>query len=276
MTAHVDVMDLVSQMKSADECFALATVVRTVSVTAAKAGAKAIIRPDGSIAAGWIGGGCARGAVLKAARDSLADGQPRLVSVQPEDLLADLGVAAGDNRNGVRFAKNSCPSQGTMDIFIEPVLPRPALVVLGASPVAFALTGLAGQFGFHVSIAAADADLEQASEADIRLAGFDLDGLPIAPRFIVVSTQGKGDETALKAALSTDAAYIGFVGSHKKMAVLKTRLEAEGISANRLAMIKGPAGLDLGAITPEEIALSILAEIITLRRKGQRENVTPV
>src|ERR1700681_1392337 len=106
MTVHVEVMDLVSQLKAADETFVLATVVRTVSVTAAKAGAKAVIRPDGRIAAGWIGVGCARGAVLKAAREALADGEPRLVSVRPENLLAELGVKPGENRDGVRFAEN--------------------------------------------------------------------------------------------------------------------------------------------------------------------------
>ena len=133
MTAHVDVMDLVAQLKAAEQTFVLATVVRTVSVTAAKAGAKAIIRPDGTIVAGWIGGGCARGAVLKAAREALADGEPRMVSVQPENLLAELGVKPGENRDGVRFAQNMCPSKGTMDIFVEPVLPHPSLVILGAA-----------------------------------------------------------------------------------------------------------------------------------------------
>src|SRR5262245_41673516 len=102
MTAHVEVMDLVAQMKSAGRAFVLATVVRTVSVTAAKAGAKAIIAPDGTIVAGWIGGGCARSAVLKAAREALADGAPRMVSVQPQDLLAELGVKAGESRGGIR------------------------------------------------------------------------------------------------------------------------------------------------------------------------------
>ena len=112
MTAHVEVMDLVAQMKAAEQAFVLATVVRTVSVTAAKAGAKAIIRPDGTIVAGWIGGGCARGAVLKAAREALADGEPRMVSVQPENLLAELGVKPGENRDGVRFAEQHVPEQG--------------------------------------------------------------------------------------------------------------------------------------------------------------------
>src|SRR2546422_9222048 len=114
MTAHVEVMDLVARMKSAEQPFVLATVIRTVSVTAAKAGAKAIIRPDGTIVAGWIGGGCARGAVLRAAREALADGEPRMVSVQTGNLLAHLGVKPGEDRDGVRFAQNICPSEGTM------------------------------------------------------------------------------------------------------------------------------------------------------------------
>src|SRR6201991_527448 len=118
MTAHVEVMELVARLKAAEETFVLATVVRTVSVTAAKAGAKAIIRPDGRIEAGWIGGGCARGATLKAARDALADGQSRLISVQPENLLEELGVKPGEDRDGIKFATNMCPSRGTMDIFV--------------------------------------------------------------------------------------------------------------------------------------------------------------
>ena len=154
MTRHVEVMDLVAQLKAAEEAFVLATVVRTVSVTAAKAGAKAIIRPDGTIVAGWIGGGCARGAVLKAARDALADGEPRMVSVQPENLLAELGVKPGENRDGVRFAENMCPSKGTMDVFVEPVLPHPSLVILGVSPVALSLATQARQLGYHVTLAA--------------------------------------------------------------------------------------------------------------------------
>ncbi len=151
MTAHAEVIDLVAQLKAAEQPFALATVVRTVSVTAAKAGAKAIIRPDGTITAGWIGGGCARGAVLKAAREALLDGEPRMISIQPENLLAELGVKPGENREGVRFAKNMCPSQGTMDIFVEPVLPHPSLVILGASPVALSLASQARTLGFHVT-----------------------------------------------------------------------------------------------------------------------------
>jgi xanthine dehydrogenase accessory factor len=275
MSAHAEVTELVSKLKAADEAFVLATVVRTLSATAAKAGAKAVIRPDGTIAAGWIGGGCARGAVLRAARSALADGQPRLVSVQPEHLLAELGVKPGENRGGVRFAKNMCPSKGTMDIFVEPVLPRPSLVILGASPIAIALAEQAGRLGFHVTIAAPPGDLQQVPEADALVQSYDLAHLAEGRRFVVVSTQGQGDEAALKAAMSVGAAYRAFVGSRRKMAVLRQKLAKEGVDAVSLDAVKAPAGLDLGAITPEEIALSILAEITIERRRGQRGSAMP-
>lgn len=271
MTPPTEVLDLVAKLKAAEQVFALATVVRTVSVTAAKAGAKAVISPDGTIVAGWIGGGCARGAVLKAARDCIADGQPRMVSVQPEDVLAELGVTAGENRDGVRFAKNMCPSRGTMDIFVEPVLPHPSLVVLGASPVAMSLAAQARALGYHVTLAAPAGDIAAAPEADVVVDGFVPHDLNEARRFVVVSTQGKGDEAALKAALAIPAEYHAFVGSRRKMAALRAKLTADGAPADAIASIKAPAGLDLGAITPEEIAMSILAEITLERRRGQRD-----
>jgi xanthine dehydrogenase accessory factor len=273
MTAHVEVMDLVAQMKAAEQAFALATVVRTVSVTAAKAGAKAIIRPDGTIVAGWIGGGCARGAVLKAAREALRDGEPRMVSVQPEDLLAELGVKPGDYRDGVRFASNMCPSKGTMDIFVEPVLPHPSLVIFGASPVAMSLATQARQLGYHVTLSAPSADLVVIPDTDTLVDGYALGELTSTRRFIVVSTQGKGDEAALRAAVSVDAEYHAFVGSRRKMTVLRDKLAAAGVAPEALDRVKAPAGLDLGAITPEEIAMSILAEITVERRRGQRDAI---
>jgi len=270
MGAHVEVMDLVAQMKADEQIFVLATVVRTVSVTAAKAGAKAIIRPDGTIVAGWIGGGCAKGAVLKAAREALADGEPRMVSVRPENLLAELGVKPGETREGVRFASNMCPSKGTMDIFVEPVLPHPSLVILGASPVALSLAAQARPLGYHVTLAAPAVDLAGTPDVDVLIGGFALGELHDAKRFVVVSTQGKGDETALRAALATKAAYHAFVSSRRKMAALREKLVAQGVDAALIDRVKAPAGLDLGAITPEEIAMSILAEITLERRRGQR------
>jgi xanthine dehydrogenase accessory factor len=271
MGAHVEVMDLVAQMKAAEQAFVLATVVRTVSVTAAKAGAKAIIRPDGTIVAGWIGGGCAKGAVLKAAREALADGEPRMVSVQPENLLAELGVRPGDNKDGVRFVSNMCPSKGTMDIFVEPVLPHPSLVILGASPVAMSLAAQARQLGYHVTLAVPAADLTAEPDAHVIVDGFVPRYLNEARRFVVVSTQGKGDEAALKQAIAIQAEYRAFVGSRRKMAALREKLIASGVDTVAIDGVKAPAGLDLGAITPEEIAMSILAEITIERRRGQRE-----
>lgn len=271
MGAHVELMDLVAQMKAAEQTFVLATVVRTVSVTAAKAGAKAIIAPDGTIVAGWIGGGCAKGAVLKAAREALADGEPRMISVQPENLLAELGVRPGETREGVGFASNMCPSKGTMDIFVEPVLPHPSLIVLGASPVALSLAAQARRLGYHVTLAAPAADLTAAVDADVVVDGFETGDLNNARRFVVVSTQGKGDEAALKQALAIDAVYHAFVGSKRKMAALRDRLAASGLDPAAIDRVKAPAGLDLGAITPEEIAMSILAEVTLERRRGQRD-----
>jgi xanthine dehydrogenase accessory factor len=271
MGAHVEVMDLVAQMKAAEQAFVLATVVRTVSVTAAKAGAKAIIRPDGTIVAGWIGGGCAKGAVLKAAREALVDGKPRMVSVQPENLLAELGVKPGETKEGVRFASNMCPSKGTMDIFVEPVLPHPSLIILGASPVALSLAAQARRLGYHVALAAPAADLTAVPDADVVIDGFEPRHLNNARRFVVVSTQGKGDEAALKQALAIEATYHAFVGSKRKMAALRDKLIAIGLDPVAIDRVKAPAGLDLGAITPEEIAMSILAEITIERRRGQRD-----
>ncbi len=268
-----DLLDVISEMKAKGEPFALATVVRTVAATAAKAGAKAVILPDGTVSEGWIGGGCARAAFLKAAREALADGQPRLVSVQPLDVLREQGIEPGEERAGVRFAKNMCPSHGTMDVFVEPVLPRPRIVVCGASPVAVAIAELARRIGFAVTACAPSVDQAAFTEVDRRIEGYALPVGARGTRYIVVSTQGRGDEVALQAALTVEAEYVAFVGSRKKAAALKEALSARGVDPTRLAKLKAPAGLDLGAITPEEIALSILAEIVALRRGGQTRGV---
>jgi xanthine dehydrogenase accessory factor len=262
-----DILRIISTRKAAGEPFALATVVRTVAATAAKAGAKAVILPDGTISKGWIGGGCARAAVLKAARDALADGKSRLVSVQPPDLLDQQGHTSGEEEGGVRFANNMCPSQGTMDIFVEPVLPRAQVIICGSSPVAIAVADFAKRAGFAVT-GCAPAD-EQAAFGDIdrRIEGYALPVDEPGSRYIVISTQGKGDEPALLGALAVDADYIAFVGSRKKAEALKSSLAGRGISEERLAKLKAPAGLDLGAITPEEIAISILAEIVAVQRR---------
>jgi xanthine dehydrogenase accessory factor len=270
MNPAADILQRISALKAKGEPFVLATVVRTVSVTAAKAGAKAIILPDGSVSEGWIGGGCARAAVLKAAREALTDGQSRLVSVEPPDVLQARGVVAGEEREGVRFVKNMCPSQGTMDIFVEPVLPRPEIVICGSSPVAVALADLGRRLGFAMTVCAPAAEQSAFQEPDRRINGYAVPANREGARYIVVSTQGRGDEAALKAALDADADYVAFVGSRRKAEALRARFAAAGVDAERIARMKAPAGLDLGAITPEEIALSILSEIVAHYRRGAR------
>lgn len=270
MTLAPDVLDLVNDMKARGEPFALATVVRTVSLTAAKAGAKAVILGDGTMTAGWIGGGCARANVLKAARQSLADGQPRLISVQPKDVLEEHGLKAGEAREGVLYANNMCPSHGTMDIFVEPILPRPQLYVCGASPVAVAIAAIAQRMGFFVSVCAPSADHTLFADTDRLVDGYEIPADSGSGRYVIVSTQGRGDTSALKSALAVPSAYVAFVGSRKKAAVLREELAAAGVSPSQLENLRAPAGLDLGAITPDEIALSVVAEMVEVRRRGQR------
>ena len=157
-----------------------------------------------------------------------------------------------------------------MDIFIEPFLPLPRLLILGASPVAVALAKLAPGFGFEVSVAAAPADLARFPEAVIRLEGVAPSPDAGAGAYVVVSTQGAGDRAALKSAACAAARYAAFVGSRRKFETLRQELIGEGVPEAALGRVKAPAGLDIHAITGEEIALSILAEMIAVRRAPQR------
>ena len=268
----VDVLEMASGLRARGEPFALATVVRTVAATAAKPGAKAIVLSDGQITGGWIGGGCARGAVLRAAREAMADGVPRLVSIQPRDLLQEQGILPGEARDGIAFATSACPSRGTMDVFVEPMMPAPQLAVCGASPVAVAVAELAPRAGFAVTICAAP---EEHARFDVAARLSDGTAAPGDAAFVVVATQGRGDRAALLAALATPRDYLAFVGSARKTAALRAGLAADGCDTAALAALRAPAGLDLGAITPEEIAFSILAEMIQVRRHGSRRVFGP-
>jgi xanthine dehydrogenase accessory factor len=153
-----------------------------------------------------------------------------------------------------------------MDIFVEPVLPRPQVIICGSSPVAVAVADLAKRSGFAVTICAPAAEQAAFAEAERRIEGYALPVEEAGARYVVVSTQGRGDEAALSAALAVDVDYVAFVGSRKKADALKAALSERGVPAERLAKLKAPAGLDLGAITPDEIAISILAEIVAVRR----------
>ncbi len=243
-----------ADLRAREEPFAFATIVRTAGATAAKPGAKALLGADGSILHGWLGGGCTRGAVKRAALDAFREGVPKLVSVAPEDLLAEQGVRPGEEIDGTRFARNGCPSKGSVDIFIEPCLPVPELTLFGQSPVAEALQELAPCFGWEVAGA--------------------IPGDVLAPtigarrRVVVVATQGQGDLDALNSALRVGADHVAFVGSRAKFAVLADKLRAAGLDGAALDSVSAPAGLDIGAVTPEEIALSIMAELTLVRRHG--------
>jgi xanthine dehydrogenase accessory factor len=171
----------------------------------------------------------------------------------PFDQLKAQGLRPGDTRDGVEFDKNMCPSRGVVDVFIEPVLPKPQVVVCGATPVARAIAELAPRVGLKVATHAPADGFDGVTEAG-------------ASAFIVVATQGAGDEDALGAALRSPARYVAFVGSKAKVAALKETMVEKGIAAERLAELRGPAGLPIGAVTPEEIALSILADIVQARR----------
>ncbi len=242
--------DIARNLRSRQEPFAFATIVRTAGTTAAKPGAKAIVGADGTILRGFLGGGCTRGAVKRAVVTALKTGSPRLISVAPEDLLSERGVAPGTEVDGVTYARNGCPSRGTIDIFIEPCLPMPELVVVGTSPVAEALAALAPRF--HWSI---EREISAAPTA------FGL-------RAIVVATQGQGDLDALTTALAAAPDHMFFVGSRRKFTSLSEKLTEAGIDKAVVDRVSAPAGLNIGAVTPEEIALSILAELIQLRRQS--------
>lgn len=243
------------QLKAEGVAFATATVVRTVNATSARPGSKVLIDASGTILVGWVGGNCARNAVSKAAREAIASGSPQFISLHPQQLLETEGLHAGDVRDGVKFARNGCPSEGSMDIFIEPVLPLPRLAIFGGGVVAMALADLAARFDFDVVM------------IDPSAPGATDDFSVPTSAYVVVATQGQNDRAALEAAALSGAAHASFVGSRKKFKAIAARVIAQAPdTACAIERVKAPAGLHINAITPEEIALSILAEITQHRR----------
>jgi xanthine dehydrogenase accessory factor len=245
-----------SELLAKRESFAVAEVVRYLSPISGKVGDKAIVFADGTVW-GWIGGGCAQPAVIKEALKALKDGRPRLVRISP----------FSSQEEGIVAYNMTCHSGGTLDIYIEPVLPKPHILILGCSPVGRTLATLAKAINYAVSIAAHQADQESYPDADRVLADLDFSTMGIGPQtFIVVSTQGEFDEEALEQALKTDASYVAFIASKAKAARVLQHLGERGISAERLNQVRAPAGLNIQAGSEEEIAVSILAEIVQLSR----------
>ena len=238
------------------ESFAIATVVRYEAPISGKPGDKAIIFADGEVW-GWIGGGCAQPAVVKEALNALKDGRPRLVRISP----------SSSQQEGIVAYNMTCHSGGTLDVYIEPVLPKPHILILGRSPVGQTLARLCKIVNYTVSVAAPEATQKSYPDADRVQANLNLNGLQIGIQtFIVVSTQGECDEEALENALRTEASYVAFVASKAKAKKVLQYLGERGISAERLKQVKAPAGISIGAGSPEEIAVSILAELVQTNR----------
>ena len=262
--ASRDIEGVAAQLRAAGTPHAVATVVRTLSSTAAKPGMKALVLEDGNFAEGWLGGGCVTSAVRRAAQEAIRSGEATLVCLRPEELLAD----EADGEAMVTLARNGCPSKGSMDIFVEPVVPQPELLVFGQGPVARSLLRIASGFGFTLAsygdvVEGVVVDRHYASADDLAAAGN-------AERFIIIATQGAGDVASLTAALPLASDYLAFVGSRRKFASYRDKLLAAGLSAARIGDVRSPAGLHIDAVTPEEIALSIMAEVIQTRRSARR------
>jgi xanthine dehydrogenase accessory factor len=250
-----------AELAAAGQTFAFATVVAVARPTSARPGAHGIVHPDGSIE-GWVGGSCAQPVVVREALHAMADGQPRLLRLSKD------APAEGRRGDGIIELVMTCHSGGTLEIYVEPNLPAPVLWVAGTTPIAGALVSLGAASGFAVTLfdPIAEADSFPAAGRvlpDTDLASIDLDATP----FVVVATQGQWDEEALAGALRREARYVGLVASPTRAAAVRAWLRDEaGLADDRLAALRAPAGIDLGAETPEEVALSILAELVQVRR----------
>ena len=238
--------------------FALATVVRRERPTSGEPGDKAIVTPDGSFI-GWVGGSCAQPTVLKEAKKALADGEPRLVVLTPN--------VDAESREGIELYRMSCYSGGTMEIYIEPYLPEPELLVCGVSPAAATLVKIGKAVGFKVFLIDPSATREQFPDADVILTGIDPEKFAGSrERYAVVATMGNWDEDAVKQLLALSPDYVGLVASKKRFQETLSRVKGDGLPEDKLALIRCPAGLDISARTFPEVALSIMAEIVSIRR----------
>ncbi|WP_168708523.1 XdhC family protein [Hydrogenophaga sp. PAMC20947] len=251
-----------ARLQAAQQAFALVTVLRAEAPTSAKPGDKALVTADGQIH-GWIGGGCAQPAVLKTVRRALADGQSQTIRIAPTDTTAERTL--GD----VLEFGMACHSGGTLELFVDPVLPATQLTVFGDSPVARALVGLAPRVGLCVALVAEGAMSSDHPDASVVLASDEASHVVSqlnSGGYAVVATQGRRDLPGLKAALALAPSHLWFVASERKAGVLRSSLVAGGEDADRVAGIIAPAGESIGAQTPEEIALSVLAAVVAAHR----------
>jgi xanthine dehydrogenase accessory factor len=254
------ISDELEKLKATNTTAALAVVIRREAPSSGKPGDKAIIMPDGEVK-GWIGGGCTKGIVIKEALESIQQGSPRLVRILPSDNLSDAV--------GVKNYKMTCMSGGSVEVYIEPIMQTTQLYIFGRSHIAKALCQLGSASGYQVHMVSdlADDGMFDSAASSSSLKDFDKDR-SLSTDYVVVCTQGEDDASSLAAAIKANPRYLGFVSSRKKANSLFLGLKKEGVSFESLSRIKTPAGIDINAKTPQEVAVSILAEIIQVKRSA--------
>jgi xanthine dehydrogenase accessory factor len=245
----MDVLTEMAELARRGQAFAVATVVWRQPPSSSRPGARAIITADGELR-GWIGGACAEPAVIREAQRAIAEGTARLLLLgTPEQF----GTVPGSVPDGMTVIPISCQSEGALEVYVEPVLPEPHLVIVGGSPMARTLASMAGALGWRADLVRGP-DFATAS-ADER-------------SMIVVATQGHDDEDVLERAVAARPAYLGLVGSRRRGATVLGYLADRGVPKEELDRVRVPAGLDLGKTTHQEIAVAILAELVQLRASG--------
>lgn len=234
--------------------FAIATVVRAQGSSSAKQGSKAIIDAQGKMVMGWVGGGCAESAVRTEALKCIEQERPQLITLDMQDELLGVGMPCG----------------GVMDVYIEPVLPKPELLIVGHGRIAEALASLGSLMNFSVTVNDPAAEKQSFPMADrVVQEDFDLSETAITSRtFVVIATLHKNDHVWLQKALENEAAYVALIASEHRARLVLDYLLVAGVPAEKVERVWAPAGLDLRAATPEEIALSIMSQIVAIRRGG--------
>ncbi len=254
----MDVYEEIVVLRRSGRHAALATIVNVRGSIPSFETAKMLVRDDGSIL-GTIGGGCVEAEVWQAAREVMEQEKPRTLKFDlNQNPKYDTGLVCG----------------GTLEIFVEPIVPTPVLYIFGAGHVAHNLYKIARVAGFDVAIAddrESYANSERFPEArEIYAANFEETFKKLDPpesSFIVIVTRGHRDDMrVLRWAIDTPARYIGMIGSKRKVITIYKELQAEGVPADKFDRVHAPVGLDIGATTPEEIAVAIVAEIIAIRR----------
>lgn len=264
---------LMRQLEAAGEPFVLATVVRRRPPVSAQMGDKAIVTRDGRLI-GWVGGRCSEALVREEALRALADGRPRLLRLQPEPEETDQSSLAD-----VRTVVISCPSGGEVEVYLEPYTARPRLVAVGGTPLVRALGLLAPIVGFDTLLVTGEGGEEMPVPDDaerLDLAQF-LQREFTANTFFVIASAGRHDEEALQKALASGSSYVALVASRRRAEAVRAVLRTGGVPEEAIRRIRTPAGLDIGAKTQEEIALSVLAEVVAAYRQGEgRADLAPV